>query len=193
MTDHILNNNYQMIDTDGKRTRWGWWGPEEIWADPDETGLRALHILSHLRVAYHITDNPRYQQAYNELISRHRYHLLTRNQKINYPFHINHSDDELAFLSYYPLLNYETDPKLREVYIQSLSRSWQVERPEGKALWNVIYAVGIGSKEFDRHEAIRTSEESSMDQISWTVANSHRLDGGIEVQRPTFNLPQSLI
>jgi hypothetical protein len=32
MTDHILNNDYQLIDTDGKRTRWGWWGPDAIWA-----------------------------------------------------------------------------------------------------------------------------------------------------------------
>ncbi|MGH9936861.1 MAG: hypothetical protein ACREAM_11485, partial [Blastocatellia bacterium] len=156
MTDHILNNNYQLIDVDGKRTRWGWWAPEDIWADPDETGLRALHILSHLRVAHHITGNPRYEQAYNELITKHRYHLLTRSQKINYPGHVNHSDDELAFLSYYPLLNYETDPKLREVYVQSLSRAWRVERPERNPLWNFIYAVGAvgsGAKEFDRDEA----------------------------------------
>ncbi len=41
MTDHILNNNYQLIDTDGKKTRWGWWGPDAIWEDPDELGLRA--------------------------------------------------------------------------------------------------------------------------------------------------------
>src|SRR5262245_13522410 len=63
MTDHILNNNYQLIDVDGKRTRWGWWAPEDIWADPDETGLRALHLLSHLRVAHHLTGNPAFAQA----------------------------------------------------------------------------------------------------------------------------------
>ena len=69
---------------------------------------------------------------------------MTRNQKINIPGHINHSDDELAFLSYYPLLNYETDPKLREVYTQSLDRSWQIERPERNPLWNFIYAGRSG-------------------------------------------------
>jgi hypothetical protein len=193
MTDHILNNNYQLIDTDGKRTRWGWWGPEEIWADPDETALRALHILSHLRVAHHITGDPRYEQAYNELISRHRYHLLGRNQKINYPGHVNHSDDELAFLSYYPLLNYETDPKLRGVYVQSLERSWQVERPERNPLWNFIYAVGSGSMEFDRIESLRTLREIPMDQISWTVTNSHRLDVPMDILNDRFDRRQALI
>ena len=51
ITNHILDNDYQLVDVDGQRTRWGWWAPELIWDDPDETGLRALHILSHLRVA----------------------------------------------------------------------------------------------------------------------------------------------
>jgi hypothetical protein len=192
MTDHILNNNYQLIDVDGKRTRWGWWGPEEIWADPDETGLRALHILSHLRVALHITGSPRYEQAYNELISKHRYHLLTRNQKVNYPGRVNHSDDELAFLSYYPLFNYETDPKLREVYVQSLERSWQVERPERNPLWNFIYAVGSGGKEFDRSEALLTLKQIPMDQISWAVSNSHRLDVPIDNLNDRFDRKQAL-
>jgi hypothetical protein len=192
MTDHILNNNYQLIDVDGKRTRWGWWGPEEIWADPDETGLRALHILSHLRVAIHITGSPRYEQTYNELISKHRYHLLTRNQKVNYPGRVNHSDDELAFLSYYPLFNYETDPKLREVYVQSLERSWQVERPERNPLWNFIYAVGSGGKEFDRSEALLTLKQIPMDQISWAVSNSHRLDVPIDNLNDRFDRKQAL-
>jgi hypothetical protein len=53
ITSHILDNNYQLVGPRG-RTRWGWWGPDAIWEDPDETGLRALHMLSHLRVAMHM-------------------------------------------------------------------------------------------------------------------------------------------
>ncbi len=193
ITDHILDHNYQLIDTDGKRTRWGWWAPEAIWEDPDETGLRALHMLSHLRVAHHLTGNQRYLDAYHELIVKHRYHLLMRNQKINYPGHVNHSDDELAFLSYYPLLNYETDPKLREVYIQSLDRSWQVERPERNPLWNFIYAVGSGNRDFDREEALRTLREIPMDLISWSVTNSHRPDVPMDTLADRFGRKQALI
>ncbi|MGH9803227.1 MAG: transcriptional regulator, partial [Blastocatellia bacterium] len=193
MTDHILNNSYQLIDVDGKRTRWGWWGPDAIWEDPDELGLRALHMLAHLRTAHHITGNPRYQQAYEELISKHRYHLLMRNQKINYPGRINHSDDELAFLSYYPLLAYEKDAKLRAVYVESLERSWQVERPERNPLWNFIYAAGSGAKEFDRRESIRTLREIPMDLIEWTVTNSHRLDVPMDLLADRFSRKQALI
>lgn len=193
ITDHILNHGYHLVDVDGKPTRWGWWAPDEIWEDPDETGLRALHLLAHLKTAYHITGNARYQQAYEELIKKHRYHLLTRNQKINYPTHINHSDDELAFLSYYPLLSYEKDAKLREVYLDSLERAWQVERPERNPLWNFIYAAGSGAKVFDREDSIRTLREIPMDQIEWTVTNSHRLDVPIDPLSDRFNRKQALI
>lgn len=197
MTNHILDNNYQLIDVDGKRTRWGWWGPDTIWEDPDETGLRALHILAHLRVAIYMTTNPqyraKYQAAYDDLIKNHKYHLLTRNQKIMVPGHINHSDDELAFLSYYPLLSYETDPKLREVYQQSLERSWQIERPERNPLWNFIYAVGCQAKEFDKEDSIRTLQEIPMDQIDWTVKNSHRQDVPLDPFNDRHKRPQALI
>ncbi len=197
VTTHILDNNYQLIDVDGKRTRWGFWGPGEIWDDPDETGLRALHILAHLRVAMHLTADAqkraRYQAAYDELLTKHHYHLLTRNQKIMVPGHINHSDDELAFLSYYPLLSYETDPKLREVYLQSLERSWQIERPERNPLWNFIYAAGSGSQDFDRAEAVLTLQQIPLELIEWTVTNSHRFDVTFDPMSDRFNRKQSLV
>ena len=197
ITNHILDNGYQLIDVDGQRTRWGWWAPDEIWRDPDETGLRALHMLSHLRVALHMTAEPsyrqKYQAAYDDLVQRHRYHLLTRNQKVMVPGHINHSDDELAFLSYYPLLRYETDPALLEVYKDSLERSWRIERPERNPLWNVIYAAGTGAKEFDREQTLRTLQEIPMDLIQWTVRNSLRRDVPMDALVDRHEQRQALI
>jgi hypothetical protein len=197
MTDHIIDHGYHLVDVDGKPTRWGWWAPDEIWEDPDETGLRALHLLSHLRVAMRLTKSDaqreKYRRHYQELIERHRYHQLTRNQKICVPGRVNHSDDELAFLSYYPLLNYETDPKLRQVYLESLERSWQIERPERNPLWNFIYAVGSGASEFDREESLRTLREIPMDLIEWAVANSSRLDLPIDALSDRFKRRQALI
>ena len=197
ITNAILDHDYQLIDVDGQRTRWGWWGPTLIWDDADETGLRALHMLSHLRVAIYLTQNAqyraRYQAAYDDLIRTHRYHLLTRNQKIMVPGHVNHSDDELAFLSFYPLLRYETDAPLLDIYKQSLERSWQIERPERNPLWNVIYAAGTGAREFDRAESLRTLQEIPMDTIAWTVTNSRRQDVPIDPLSDRFGRRQALV
>jgi hypothetical protein len=197
ITNHILDHDFQLRDVDGKRTTWGWWGPDLIWEDPDETGLRALHILSHLRVAIHMTGDEKhrakYQAAYDDLVKTHRYHLLTRNQKVMVPGLINHSDDQLAFLSYYPLLRYEKDPALVNVYRQSLDRSWRIERPERNPLWNLIYAAGTGAREFDRAESLRTLREIPIDVVEWTVRNSHRLDVPMDPLQDRFRRPQALI
>jgi hypothetical protein len=197
ITSHIVDNGYQLIDVDGRRTKWGWWGPEAIWSDPDETGLRALQILSHLRVALHMSEAPalraRFQASYDDLIRTHRYHLLTRNQKIMVPGSINHSDDELAFLSYYPLLQYETDAERLAVFRQSLERSWRIERPERNPLWNFIYAIGTGGAEFDRDESLRTLREIPIDQITWDVRNSHRADVQLAPVGDRFSRPQALV
>jgi hypothetical protein len=197
ITDHILDHDYQLVDLDGQRTRWGWWGPDEIWKHADETGLRALHILSHLCVATHMTEDPvrrtRYQRAYNDLIGVHKYALLTRNQKIMVPGHINHSDDELAFLSYYPLLGCEKDATLLDIYKESLERSWQIERPERNPLWNVIYSAGTGAREWDREESLRTLREIPMDTVGWTVRNSHRRDVTLDPMADRFGRKQSLV
>jgi hypothetical protein len=181
------------VDLDGKPTRWGWWAPDEIWAEADETGLRALHILSHLRVAHHITGKERYLSAYRELVTQHRYALLTRNQKVNVPGLINHSDDELAFLSYYPLLQYEDDPALRKIYVESLERAWQSERAERNPLWNYIYAAGTGAREFGAVEAQETLRRIPMDLVSWTMTNSHRLDVTADPVADRFKRAQSTI
>jgi hypothetical protein len=193
ITSHIIDNKFQLIDVDGKRTRWGWWGPDEIWKDVDETGLRALHLLSHLRVAIYITHNPEFERVYRDLITTHRYHLLMRNQKITIPGKVNHSDDELAFLSFYPLLHYEKDPALLEVYREGLTRSWQVERPERNPLWNFIYAAGTGEKDYDREESIRTLREIPMDLVSWTMTNSHREDVPRDSAADRFSRAQAMV
>jgi hypothetical protein len=197
ITNHILDNGYHLVDVDGKPTRWGWWAPEEIWREPDETGLRALHLLSHLKVAIHLTQSnanrERFKASYADLINNHRYDRLTLNQKINYPGHINHSDDELAFLSYYPLLLYETDSRLKRIYETSLRRSWSVEQSERNPLWNFIYAAGTGDDEFRVEEAILTLQQIPMDLVKWTVVNSHRLDVQINTTNDRFTRVQSLV
>ena len=51
---------------------------------------------------------------------------------------INFSDDELAYLSYDPLLRYEDDPGLRRIYQKALRFTWNQVRPNLNPLWNYI-------------------------------------------------------
>jgi hypothetical protein len=190
---HILDHGLRLVDLDGQPTRWGRWSPEDLWAMPNETGLGALGLLSALKVAHQVTGRTRYLDAYRELIAKERYHLLVRNQKVNIPGRVNHSDDQLAFLSFYPLLRYETDPALRGVYLQALERSAAVERAERNPLFNFIHAAAGGRNDSARADALRTLQEIPLDLRSWTMANSHRRDLALDPVPDRFGRAQSLL
>lgn len=182
VTDFIIDNGYYLIDVDGKPTRWGVWAPEKLNDDLKwraERGLNSLEVLAYLKVAHHITGDDKYESAARDLIENHHYALNTIDQKI-LPGDLpgaenNHSDDELAFLSYYGLLRYEADPQLRAIYLASIERSWQIERPEKCPLWNFIYGAVTG-RPGDVEAAVESLQEIPLDLIKWDIRNSHRLD-----------------
>jgi len=189
---YIVDHDFLLIDVDGEPTRWGVWSPRYLngpWKD--QQGLNSLEILAHLKTAYHITGDSRFQDAYQYLIHEHHYALNTIDQKIMPPGIVNHSDDELAFLAYYTLLTYENDPDLRALYLLSLERSWQYERPEHCPLWNFIYGALTGNH-CDVEEAILTLEQIPMDLITWTMRNSHRADIPLDESSGRFGEPQSV-
>jgi hypothetical protein len=193
VTDHLMQNNWRLIDKDGKPTRWAIFNPEALNDDPiweEERGLNALSILSHLKVAHHITGDAKYQQAYEQLIQKHHYLLNAITQKMLPPYDINHSDDQLAFLCYYPFLLYETNPDYRRIWLMSLERSWQIERPERSPLFNFIYGAVTG-KPCDVEAAVQTLQEWPWDLRNWECRNSHRLDIVLDT-RKGLREPQSV-
>lgn len=178
----ILDNGLRLLEF-GRRTRWGYWDPETVngpactWGD---RGLNSLEILSHLRVAEHVTGEPRYGREYARLVGEHGYAQNTLLCKVDIPGHVNHSDDELAFLAYAPLLAYERDPGLRALYLESLRRSWEAERAERNPLWNLIHAAALGGAGVDLPgelaAAVRSLREIPTDTVLWPVRNSGRAD-----------------
>lgn len=98
------------------------------------------------------------------------------------PGHVNHSDDELAFISYYPLVKYETDTGLRDIYLESLRHAWLVKRPERNPLWNFIYSA-LTAEPVDLKESVATLQQISYDLVNWPVRNSHRRDVTLDTHR----------
>ena len=75
ITDHLINHNYELIDHDGKPTRWGRFSPEVLNGNilQGTRGLNSLSILSYLKVAEHMTGDAKYRQAYQSLVESHSY------------------------------------------------------------------------------------------------------------------------
>ncbi len=192
--DHIVRNNWYLIDYDGKPTQWGRWHPEYVNRFPPGVGDRRLNsaeIIAFLQTAHHFTGKDIYQQKAFELLHEHGYldnitipmKKLSRVPGIDLTTEWNHSDDELAFLSYWNLYRYAFTPELREQYRRAIRDHWEIERPEKNPLWNFIYAA-TGAEEFDLAESIWSLKEFPLDLISWTVRNSQRQD--LELVSPNF-------
>ena len=186
-TDHILEHDLTLVGHTGRKTRWGVWTPALLNHDPNwspERPLNSLEILGFLKVAEHITGDAKYTKAYDDLIQKHHYllnALLIRRGVVGQWMNINHSDDELLYLVYYPLLMLEKDPDRRRLLVESISRTWedslqdQTIRAEHSPLYNFIYGATTG-KPCDVEAAVTTLEDWPWDMPQWTVHNRQRHD-----------------
>jgi hypothetical protein len=191
---HIVRHDWYLVDYDGNPTQWGRWHPEYVNQFPRQVGdrrLNSIEIIAFLQTAYRFTGKEIYRAKAFELFDEHGYldnimipiTEIGRVPGIDLSTEWNHSDDELAFLSYWNLYRYAFDGDLREKYRRAIRGHWQIERPEKNALWDFIYA-STGAEDFDLDESVWTLKEMPLDNISWTIRNSHRRD--LEFLGPNF-------
>jgi hypothetical protein len=87
----------------------------------------------------------------------------------------NHSDDELSFFTYWPLVRFAFNEELRAKYRAVVREHLEIEKPERYPIWNFI-AAACGVKEFDAAGSVWTLRGAPLDTIAWRVTNSHRQD-----------------
>jgi hypothetical protein len=195
VADHLLDHNFQLVDHDGKATRWGVFNPENLNNNPSwrwERGGRSLEILSYLEVAAHITGDPKFAAAVRYLNQQQAYAANVMIPKSNTgPGSGNQSDDEMGFMDFYNLIHYEADPALRGTYAIALYRYWKCERPELNPFFNFIYAASCNGQGLESafgkldvtprdngwlEESVDTLKRFPLDRIDWRLTNSHRID-----------------
>jgi hypothetical protein len=172
---HIVDNGWVLRDLDGKPTVWGQWSPEFVFSPDhtDERGLNSLQALSFVAVANALFPSAKFERARDQLIAW-GYVRQTLRQKITFPYYTRF-DDRLAFLSYYPLLRYETDPAVRAPVMRSLQRSWEVKRIEQQTWFNYIYGALTGN-DCGNPEAVNHLRAYPLDCTAYSYTNSHRHD-----------------
>jgi hypothetical protein len=191
IVDHILAHDLYLVDVDGKPTLWGRWNPEYVnWFPPTihDRGLNSAEITASLQLAFAMTGNRRYRDKAYELFSQHGYltNILSSLKLIAHtPGYVhqgndmgdewNHSDDELSFFTYWPLVRFAFTDELRNKYQGVVREHLEFERPERYPIWNFI-AAACGVKEFDAPGAVWTLRGAPLDTIAWRVTNSHRQD-----------------
>ncbi|MBM1105108.1 hypothetical protein JQC67_03045 [Aurantibacter crassamenti] len=184
--DHIMDNNWYLVDWNGKPTAWGKWNPKYVNSFPINVGDRRLNstlILSFLQTTYHFTKDEKYKKAALKLIKRYGY-----DENANRPATVigfeegeylsdkwNHSDDEMYFLTIPGFVNYSFTEEQRAKHFETVKSHWEIERSEKNPLWNYLFAL-TGATKVDVEESAWNLREYPMDMIDWKIDNSHRKD-----------------
>ena len=188
---HIVRNNWYLIDVDGKPTLWARWNPEYVnWFPPSivDRKLNSVEIIAGLQFAHKVTGKEIYRDKAFELFDRHGYltNILSSmkfiapttgyvHQGNDMGDEWNHSDDQLAFDTYWTLHRYAFNDGLRRKYAGVVVDHFELEKHERIPIWNVVTAM-TGAKDFDMEGALWTLRRFPIDLISWSVKNSHRED-----------------
>lgn len=178
----LIQHGFRLVGYGGRVTRWGDYSPAYFKTpegQQEAPGL-SLILLSHLRAAYHVTGDQKFLDTYNEVVYKlgyldHVMSIIDLLPKIS-SRDFNFSDEELAFLAFYPLLKYEDDPRLIRKYRLVLAAMWRRAESEHNPLWNYVYAVGAGARDYGAEDALETLERIPLDLTYWTVHNSQRRD-----------------
>lgn len=194
--DHLIQHGYNLVDYDGAPTRWGRFSPDDLNRNPawtSERGLNSYSILTYLSIAHHILGEAKYRDAYLDLAHREGYGMngMTQPKELTGPGDPGHQpDDNMAFMNYYHLIRYETDPQLLSMYQHALRTHWQYERLDRNAFSNFVYgACAEGQQRTDQWgtidlsppracyvDAVDTLKRYPLDRIEWAMSNAHRID-----------------
>lgn len=196
--DHIIRNDWYLVDWNGKPTAWGRWNPEYVNKFPINVGDRRLNstlILAFLQTTYHYTGDEFYKEKAYELINEHGY-----DENANRPATVigfeegeylsdswNHSDDRMYFLTIPAFVNYSFTEEQKQNHFKTARSHWEIERAEKSPLWNFLYAM-TGGKDYDLDDSIWWLKEFPMDLVQWSNNNSNRKD--IVKLEPNFRKQQ---
>ena len=103
----LLENDYNLIDpTSGRRTTWGYWGPEALRHAPGERGGNSLQALGFLAAAVRVcgaSAAPKFGAAFVDLVRSHGYDRNLVNALVTQPDGLALFDFRLAALAYLTL------------------------------------------------------------------------------------------
>lgn len=174
---HIAKNGWQLIDADGRPTRWGRWDPEYFKTEEGlyDRGLQTLQVLSFMKTAEVLAEDPAAGVAYRKLVQLGYPQHTLRQRNTFPPDGVLHFLDELALWSYSNLLAYEQDPLLRATYRRSLERTYEVVRIEQNPWFNFVYGALTGN-DVEVDQSVKHLREWPLDLRIWAYQNSHRSD-----------------
>jgi len=126
------------------------------------------------------------------LVNEHGYAMNTMSQPkvVLAPGAFGQADDNMAFMNYYHLVRYETDPGLLNMFQNAMYYHWRVEKYERNPFFNFVYAAcNLGASRKDAwgtkdlspegswlDDSVDTLERYPLELVDWPMSNAHRID-----------------
>jgi hypothetical protein len=197
----VVDNDYLLIDLDGKPTTHGDWnglanavdglgacmeqGKDECFESFGGGGwLNSIEVLGMLLASWHITGKDKYYDEYERLAVEERYGEMipVKESTVTVTSHrlANHSDHELASIAYFTLLRYEPNEDRRKVWIQSIKDFYKYEYEERNPLEIAVMASAMPDADIGR--AAQTLIELPTDWRNLRYDNAHRKDNVVSKQ-----------
>ncbi|HOD94731.1 MAG TPA: two-component regulator propeller domain-containing protein [Candidatus Hydrogenedentes bacterium] len=176
--DYLMEGGFNWKDIDGESTRWGVWSPEHLLKNGDwrsERAINATELLAYLKITAHVTGNPKYEEAYRQLINDHGYLEYARAPKSMDPSDHTEIDTSLLVLILPALMTLEKDEAIREVYKEGLYQLFNQTKDQASPFYNFICAA-YGVEDFDPEPCVKYLRDSPLDLIMWTVDQRQRED-----------------
>ncbi|MCK0192312.1 two-component regulator propeller domain-containing protein [Arenibacter sp. F20364] len=176
--DHLLRNDFNLVDVDGTHTRWGVWSPNRLNHDPDwapERALNSLELLAFLKFTHHITKKKKYQKEYLRLINEEGYLENAKTLHNTNPAWETYFDIFLSLYMYPTLINYEDDPALKKEYQEHLEQWFNKHKKAKSPMVNFTYNMLTGSAE-ELDNSIGFLKDTPLDLVDWHIDNGKRED-----------------
>tara|TARA_R110002167_G_scaffold49412_18_gene144759 strand:- start:1129 stop:3384 length:2256 start_codon:yes stop_codon:yes gene_type:complete len=176
--DHLIQNDFNLIDVDGKPTKWGIWSPKMLNYNPDwapEKALNSLELLSFLKFTYHITKNEKYQNEYLKLIKDEGYLENTKMMHDTNPAWETYFDIYMTLYLYPPLINYEADPMIKKVYQDNMDEWFAKHKRSKSPMVNFTYNLLAGNAD-ELDNSIAFLKDAPLDLVDWDIDNGKRED-----------------
>lgn len=178
LADHLIAHDYNMMDVDGKYTRWSVWSPSILNGDPEwgpDRCQNSMELLTFLKLAYHCTGDEKYQQHYLNLINKEHYLDNMAGIKDQNPAWFVYYDVTMQAYLYPILLHCETDPVLLAFYRRHLNEWMQKRINDHNPLINFLYCYASGKKEHQQ-SSIDFLKDTPLDLVDWYIDHTRRED-----------------
>lgn len=188
LADRLLEHRFNMIDIDGRPTRWSVWSPDQLNRDPEwqpDRSQNSMELLSFLKFAYYLTRQEKYQQQYLHLIREEHYLDNMASISRQNPAWFIYFDVTLQAYLYPILLHCETDPQLLQFYRDHLEQFMKNRIADQNPLINFLCNFAGGQQQ-EVQAAAAFLQETPLDLVDWPIDHTTREDIRL-VQQPVLD------